>query len=74
MNEYLEPSKDEIVMAFVASCIESVADTLAIPPLQSLKDFYCSTTCERFHDHATGLYLYSERYIAESYLMERNHG
>lgn len=70
MNEYLEPSKDEIVMAFVASCIESVADTLAI--LQALKDFYRSTTCERFHDPATGLYLYSERYIAESYLMERN--
>ena len=28
MEKYLEPSKDEIVMAFVASCIESVADRL----------------------------------------------
>ncbi len=28
MGKYMEPSKDEIVMAFVASCIESVADKM----------------------------------------------
>lgn len=28
MEKYLEPSKDEIIMAFVSSCIESVADYL----------------------------------------------
>lgn len=28
MEKYMEPSKDEIVMAFVASCIESVADKM----------------------------------------------
>lgn len=30
MEKYLTPSKDEIVMAFVASCIESVADRLGV--------------------------------------------
>ncbi len=30
MEKYLEPSKDEIVMSFVASCIESVADQLGV--------------------------------------------
>lgn len=30
MEKYLEPSRDEIVMAFVASCIESVADRLGV--------------------------------------------
>ena len=30
MGKYLEPSKEEIEMAFVASCIESVADHLNI--------------------------------------------
>ena len=30
MERYMTPSKDEIVMAFVASCIESVADRLNI--------------------------------------------
>lgn len=32
--EYIEPTKDEIVMAFVASCIEDVANTLDIPYLE----------------------------------------
>ncbi len=30
MEKYIEPTKDEIVMAFVASCIESVADRLGL--------------------------------------------
>lgn len=28
MDKYLEPTKDQIIMGFVASCIESVADRL----------------------------------------------
>ncbi len=31
MEKYLHPSKDVIVMGFVASCIESVADRLNLP-------------------------------------------
>lgn len=31
MEEYMEPTHDEIVMAFVASCIEDVADRLGLP-------------------------------------------
>lgn len=30
MEKYMTPSKDEIQMAFVASCIESVADRLNV--------------------------------------------
>lgn len=30
MDKYLEPSKDEIIMAFIASCIESVANKLGV--------------------------------------------
>lgn len=30
MENYMTPSKDEIVMGFVASCIESVADKLGL--------------------------------------------
>lgn len=30
MEEYLEPTKDETVMAFVASCIEDVASRLNV--------------------------------------------
>ncbi len=31
MEKYMQPSKDQIVMGFVASCIESVADKLNLP-------------------------------------------
>lgn len=36
MEQYLEPSHDEIVMAFVASCIEDVADRLGVSYLEIL--------------------------------------
>ena len=32
--EYIEPTKEEIVMAFVASCIEDVADRLNVPYIE----------------------------------------
>lgn len=34
METYIEISKDEIVMAFIASCIEDVADRLKVPYLE----------------------------------------
>lgn len=51
------------------SCI--IADKLSITPLQALKDFYRSETCEKFHDRDTGLYLYGDHYIVDSYLIEK---
>lgn len=36
MEQYLEPSHDEMVMAFVASCIEDVADRLGVTYLEVL--------------------------------------
>ena len=51
----------------IACCI---AKEMKTTPLQALKDFYRSTTCSLFHDHNTGLYLYSDAYIAEEYMLE----
>lgn len=34
MDEYLQPSQDEIEMAFVASCIEDVANRLNVPYIE----------------------------------------
>lgn len=50
------------------ACI--IADATGTTPLQALKKFYHSTTCKMFHDRSTGLYIYSDKYIAEDYLME----
>lgn len=48
-----------------------IANKLSITPLQALKDFFRSTTCEKFHDRSTRLYLYGDLYIADSYLIEK---
>lgn len=37
MEKYMKPSKNEIQMAFVASCIESVADKLNIGYREALE-------------------------------------
>lgn len=52
----------------IISC--RIAEVLGITPLQALKDFYRSQTCRKFHDPGTGMYLYSELYIVDQYLLE----
>lgn len=47
-----------------------IAKILDIPPLQALKDFYRSATCRRFQDRSTGLYIQSDNYIVDDYLIE----
>ena len=47
-----------------------IAEKIGVSPLQALKDFYRSDTCKRFHDRTTGLYIQSDNYIADDYLIE----
>lgn len=54
-------------MGIIACCI---AKKMRITPLQALKDFYRSATCRRFQDRSTGLYIQSDGYIADDYLIE----
>lgn len=72
MDYYNKSLKDILRWGRIGAIACIIADALSISPLQALKDFYRSSTCEKFHDRATGLYLYSERYIADSYLIETN--
>ena len=50
-----------------------IAEIMQISPLQALKEFYHSETCKRFHDRSTGLYIQSDNYIADDYLIEIGH-
>lgn len=50
-----------------------IANLLDISPLQALKDFYRSATCRRFQDRSTGLYIQSDNYIVDDYLIEIGH-
>ncbi|MDE5810471.1 MAG: DUF3791 domain-containing protein [Muribaculaceae bacterium] len=48
-----------------------IAEMLGISPLQALKDFYRSATCKKFQERSTGLYIQSDNYIADNYLIEK---
>lgn len=71
MDYYNKNLKDILRWGSLGIIACRIADKLSIPPLQALKDFFRSETCEKFHDKSTGLYLYSDYYIADSYLIEK---
>lgn len=72
MDYYNKTLKDILMWGRIGAIACIIAESLSISPLQALKDFYRSVTCERFHDRLTGLYLYGDHYIADSYLVEIN--
>ena len=71
MDYYNKTLKDILRWSRMGAIACRIADKLSISPLQALKDFYRSETCEKFHDRATKLDLYSDYYIADSYLIEK---
>ncbi len=71
MDYYNKTLKDILRWGRIGIIANHIAKHLSITPLQALKDFYRSTTCEKFHDPSTGLYLYSDLYIVDSYLIEK---
>lgn len=71
MDYYNKNLKDILRWGSIGIIACRIAEKLSISPLQALKDFYRSETCEKFHDRSTGLYLYSDYYIADSYLIEK---
>ncbi len=73
MNYYNKEVKDILRWGRIGSIACRIAETLKITPLQALKDFYRSQACQKFHDPATGHYLYSDLYIVDNYLMEIGH-
>ncbi len=71
MAYYNKNLKDILGWGRIGAISCRIAEVLSISPLQALKDFYRSSTCEKFHDQSTKLYLYSDYYIADSYLIEK---
>lgn len=70
MDFYDKTLNDIVRWGRIGSIVCRIAEKLNITPLQALKDFYRSDTCRRFHDRKTGLYLYSDLYVADDYLIE----
>lgn len=74
-NNYENPLKSPIVQEIIMSNrIGAIAvilsEKLDIDNVKALKLFYESETCARLHDKSTGLYLYSDLYIVDDFMIE----
>ena len=72
---YEDPVKSPVVQEIILSNrIGSIAMELSrlldIEPVKALEMFYESQTCADLHDKSTGLYLYSDLYIADEFIQE----
>ena len=76
---YDDPVKSPIVQEIILSnrigaISVELAKRLDIEPVKALELFYESQTCADLHDKSTGLYLYSDLYIADEFIQEwQNH-
>ena len=72
----LDPAKSPIIQEIILSNrIGSISDEIAkqlnIEPLKALEIFYASKTCEDLHNKDTGLYLYSDLYVVDEFIIEQ---
>lgn len=74
-KHYDDPVKSPIVQEIILSnrigaIAVELAKRLNIEPVKALELFYESQTCADLHDKSTGLYLYSDLYIADEFIQE----
>ena len=66
------PIVKEIIMSNrIGSISDEIAKRLDIEPLKALELFYASKTCEDLHNKKTVLYLYSDLYVVDEFLLEK---
>lgn len=66
------PIIQEIIISNrIGSISNEIAKRLNIEPLKALELFYASKTCEDLHNKETGLYLYSDLYVADEFMNEQ---
>ena len=67
------PVIQEIILSNRIGAISvELAKRLNIEPVKALHLFYESKTCADLHDKSTGLYLYSDLYIADEFIREKS--
>lgn len=70
-----DPIKSPIIQEIIMSnrigrIAAEIAERMNIKPSKALEIFYASKTCADFHNRETGLYLYSELYVADEFIRE----
>lgn len=66
--------QDMILSYQIGGTAAELAKKLNISPAQALDVFYESETCEMLHDKSTGLYLMSNKYLADEFVLECQRG
>lgn len=63
--------QEMILSSRIGSIAAELSRRLEITPVRALQLFYESRTCADLHNKETGLYLYSNLYIADEFMRER---
>ena len=74
---YSDPVKSPVIQEIIMSnrigaISVELSKRLDIEPIKALELFYESKTCANLHNKATGLYLFSDLYIADDFIVEKN--
>lgn len=77
-NQQNDPVKSpEIQEMIISNRIGQISAELAkrlnIAPERALELFYESKTCGDLHDKRTGLYMYSNLYVADEFMREKEY-
>ena len=65
------PELQDITMSLIIGGIAyELSQRLDISPSLALELFYRSKTCKQLHDKRTGLYLMSNGYVADDFILE----
>lgn len=72
LNDPLKsPEIQEMILSYqIGSIAAELAKRLDIAPARALRLFYESQTCADLHNKKTGLYLFSNLYIADEFIRE----
>ena len=66
------PEVQDLILGTQIGCIAyELSKRLDVDPIFALMLFYESKTCRQLHDKATGLYLFSEKYLADEFVLEK---
>lgn len=65
------PEIQDMILSYqIGGIAYELSKRLNISPSQALDLFYRSKTCAQLHNKSTGLYLMSNGYIADDFIME----
>ena len=75
-NDSIDPVKSPVVQEIIMSnrigrIAAEIAERMKIEPCKALEMFYASKTCADFHDRSTGLFLYSDLYVVDEFMIEK---